>query len=58
MAKLELVDITAEIKAETEKGLLLFDGKREAWVAKSQVQENEDGSFTMPVWLATKIEFV
>lgn len=55
---IHLVDITAEIRHETDKAFLLFDGTREAWVPKSQVQDNEDGTFTMPVWLATDKEFI
>jgi len=48
----KLTDITAEVKAETEKAFLLFDGKTEAWVPKSQVEDNDDGTFTMPETLA------
>ena len=47
-----LVDIAAEIKVETAKAWLLFDGTREVWVPKSQVENNGDGTFTMPEWLA------
>ena len=47
-----LVDIAAEIKVETAKAWLLFDGAREVWVPKSQVEPNDDGTFTMPEWLA------
>ena len=47
-----LVDLAAEIKLETEKAFLLDFGAVEAWVPKSQVQDNEDGTFTMPEWIA------
>ena len=53
-----LVDIAAQIRHETEKAFLLFDGTREAWVPKSQVENNNDGTFTMPEWLAQKSEFI
>jgi hypothetical protein len=56
--KKELVDIDAEIKAETEKGLLLFDGNVTEWVPKSQVEDNGDGTFTMPEWLAKDKGFI
>ena len=54
----ELVEIAAEIRHETEKAYLLFDGTREAWVPKSQVENNNDGTFTMPTWLAERAEFI
>ena len=54
----ELIEIAAEIRHETEKAYLLFDGTREAWVPKSQVEDNGDGTFAMPEWLAMKCEFI
>jgi hypothetical protein len=56
MAK--LIDITAIIRHETEKALLLFDGKTVEWVPKSQVEDNGDGTFTMPEWLAKDKGFI
>lgn len=47
-----LTDIAAEIRRETDRAWLIFDGAREAWVPKSQVEKNPDGTFTMPEWLA------
>ena len=48
----KLFDIAARIKAETPKAWLLDDGTREEWVPRSQVTDNGDGTFTMPMWLA------
>lgn len=56
--KSKLIDIAAEIKGETEKGLRLFDGAKTEWVPKSQVEDNEDGTFTMPEWLARDKGFI
>lgn len=48
-----LVDIEAHIVHETDKAWLLCDEFGcEAWVPKSQVEDNDDGTFTMPMWLA------
>jgi hypothetical protein len=58
MPKSELFDIAAQIIAETEKAWKLYDGRIEAWVPKSQVENNGDGTFTMPVWLAKDKEFI
>ena len=52
MSKRELVDIAAEMKRETDKAFQIFDGAKTEWVPKSQVEKNDDGTFTMPEWLA------
>ena len=58
MKEPRLVDIAGQVRIETEKALLIFDGVREAWCPKSQVEDNKDGTFTMPEWLAEKNEFI
>ena len=54
----KLFDLAAEIKGESEKGLRLFDGTETEWVPKSQVEDNGDGTFTMPEWLAKEKGFI
>ena len=45
----KLIDIEATIEHETEKALLLdFGEEASAWVPKSVVEDNGDGTFTMP----------
>lgn len=56
--KFELFDVAAEITAESAKAWQLFDGAKKEWVPKSQVENNGDGTFTMPVWLAREKGFV
>lgn len=58
MTKSDLVDIAAEIKAETAKAYRLFDGAKTEWVPKSQVEANGDGTFAMPTWLAKDKGFI
>lgn len=58
MPKSELFDLAATIEGETEKALRLNDGTRTEWVPKSQVEDNGDGVFTMPLWLAKEKGFV
>ena len=53
-----LIDIAAEIRGETEKALRLFDGDKTEWVPKSQVEDNKDGTFTLPQWLAKEKGFI
>ena len=54
----DIIDITADIKAETDKAWKLHDGTREEWVPKSQVEKNDDGTFAMPEWLAKDKGFI
>jgi hypothetical protein len=58
VSKSELFDLAAEIKGETDKAWRLFDGSKTEWVPKSQVENNDDGTFTMPLWLAQDKGFV
>lgn len=54
----DLIDIAAEKRGETDKAIRLFDGTVTVWVPKSQVEDNGDGTFAMPEWLAVEKEFV
>lgn len=56
--KSDLVDIAAEIRGETDKAYRLSDGVKTEWVPKSQVEDNGDGTFAMPEWLAKEKGFV
>lgn len=48
-----LVDIAGELRRETDKAFLVFDGAQEVWLPKSQVEHDEaEGTFAMPDWLA------
>jgi hypothetical protein len=56
---IKLIEVAAEIKIETEKAFLVFDGKKEEWIPKSQVEyDQRDGVFTMPEWLAKAKGFI
>lgn len=48
----DLVEIAAELRHETERALLIYDGSEQIWLPKSLVEDNMDGTFTMPEWLA------
>lgn len=54
----EVIDIAAEIMIETDAAWRLYDGARKEWVPKSQVENNDDGTFTMPTWLAKEKGFI
>jgi hypothetical protein len=58
MPKSELFDLAAKLLHETEKGYLLDDGTVKEWVPKSMVEKNDDGTFTMPEWLAKEKGFI
>lgn len=65
-----LTDISAIIRHETDNAYLLYDGRSEikkgdtvsselrVWVPKSKVEDNGDGTFTMPEWLALDKGFI
>lgn len=56
-ADVKLFDVSAELRRETDRAFLIFDGTTEAWVPKSLVENNGDGTFTMPEWLAIEKGF-
>jgi hypothetical protein len=54
----QLIDIAATIRGETPKALRLFDGTKTEWCPKQFVEDNKDGTFTMPEWLAKEKGFI
>lgn len=59
MANNEIIEIAAELIHETDMAFLISDdGANEIWVPKSQVVDNEDGTFSMPEWLALDKGFI
>lgn len=53
------IEIACEIRAESAKAYLVYDGKTEVWIPKSQVSDDceENGKITsifIPEWLATE----
>jgi hypothetical protein len=56
--KHDIIEIAADLRHETEKAFLLHDGTKEAWVPKAQVENNNDGTFSMPEWLAMDKGFI
>lgn len=53
-----LVEVEARLRGETEKAYRLYDGKVTEWVPKQHVENNRDGTFTMPEWLAQEKGFI
>lgn len=54
--KSDLHDVAVELKAETAKAWLVFDGTREVWIPKSQaelekVRDKNLWMLTAPEWL-------
>lgn len=52
-----LVDIAAKLVHQTELAYLLDDGAVRAWVPKSAVEDNGDGTWAMPERMAIDKEF-
>jgi hypothetical protein len=48
-----IIEIAGELRRETEKAYLLFDGSKEVWIAKSLGDwDAHDKTMQMPEWLA------
>ena len=57
--KSDLVNITGEIRGETEKAYRFFDGERTVWLPKSQCEwDADDETMAMPEWLAKDKELI
>lgn len=54
----KLIDIAGELRGETDKAMRIYDGKTTDWVPKRLVEANDDGTFTMPEWLAREKGFI
>ena len=53
MTRSDLVDISGEIRGETERAWRFFDGTIYVWLPKSQCEWDENThEMTMPQWLA------
>jgi hypothetical protein len=54
VTKSDLVDIACEIRLETEKAFLIYDGDKEVWIPKSIGEWDQDAkTMAMPEWFAT-----
>ena len=58
MARDDPVEVEAELRHETDRAFLIFDGEREIWLPKSLVKHDGHGEFTMPEWLAMQEELI
>jgi len=53
----KLTDIVAELRHETSRAYLIWDGAQQVWLPKSMVEMYDNGhakpkQFTLPEWLA------
>lgn len=54
-----LIDLAGILRHETDKGLLIdFGEAKPVWLPKARVEDNGDGTFTMPEWLAIDKELI
>lgn len=53
-----IVEISGEKRAETDKAIQWFDGTKTAWLPKSQIEDYGDGTVAMPEWLAKDKGFI
>jgi hypothetical protein len=49
----DVIDVAGELRRETGKAFLVYDGAKEVRLPKSLVEHDpDDGTFAMPEWLA------
>lgn len=57
--KSNLIEVSGEIKQETEKAYRFYDGERTVWLPKSQCQwDEEEKTMTIPEWLVEKRKLI
>jgi hypothetical protein len=57
--KSDLVDIAGQLRHETEKAYLFYDGARAVWLPKSQCEwDASDATMAVPEWLAIDRELL
>jgi len=57
------IEISGQKKHETDRAILFFDGKKEIWLPKSQIEDLEERGkgviiVTIPEWLAVDKELI
>jgi hypothetical protein len=52
MADPKLFDFAATLKHETDAAFLVNDGDKDYWLPKKLTEDNGDGTFTIPEWMA------
>lgn len=52
MSDIKLFDFSAELKHKTDRAYLVNDGDKDFWLPKQFTENNGDGTFTIPEWLA------
>jgi hypothetical protein len=52
MTDAKLFDFAAELKHETANAFLVTDGDKDYWLPKKLTENNGDGTFTLPEWMA------
>jgi hypothetical protein len=52
MTDAKLFDFAATLKHETANAFLVNAGEKDCWLPKKLTENNGDGTFTLPEWLA------
>jgi hypothetical protein len=62
MSEIEHITLTGEIRRETDLAILFWDGEKEYWLPKSQIEDRcnySDGvEITIPRWLGEEKEII
>lgn len=57
------IEIAVEVRVRTPKAFLIYDGKKECWIPRSQIsdysgEEDSPETIFIPEWLAMKKELI
>jgi hypothetical protein len=54
-----IIDIEGEIRGPgTDLAVQFYDGERTVWLPRSLIEINDDGTVSMPEWLAKEKELI
>jgi hypothetical protein len=55
----DIVDLEGEIRGPgTTLAVQFYDGERTVWLPRSQIEINDDGTISLPEWLAKEKELI
>ena len=54
----DIIEIAGLVRHETDLAIFFDDGTKRVWLPKSMVEVNDDGTVSLPEWLAEEKELI